>query len=164
MKRGISRDPLQKREHSVVKGHIVAIGGGGLPMASARFLGMWVLMAVAMSANGIFRELYIKSLLGDRAAAVVSAVVGILLIGLITRWGFSPAAAQAPSVSSLTVLSALLVGLTVVFETALGRVVDQKSWTEILDHYALWRGELWPIVLAWLAMTPFVWVRWWPPR
>jgi hypothetical protein len=27
---------------------------------------------------------------------------------------------------------------------------------DLLNHYAIWRGELWPIILVWLAVTPFV--------
>ena len=32
----------------------------------------------------------------------------------------------------------------------------------LLEHYALWRGELWPVVLAILTLAPFSWGRWWP--
>ncbi len=133
-------------------------------MSPVRFLGMWALMAVAMSANGIARELYLKTILTGRSAGIVSALSGVLLIGLITRWGFRPLASSSPSLSDLWFLSVGLVVLTVLFETLLGRVVDHKSWTELAEHYALWRGELWPIVLAWLGATPFLWCRWWPVR
>ena len=34
-------------------------------------------------------------------------------------------------------------------------------WKQLLEHYAIWHGELWPLVLAWLAATPFVWSRGW---
>lgn len=132
-------------------------------MALGRFFAMWVMMAVAMSLNGIGRELLLRRLLAERAASVISALLGILWIGLITRWGFHPLATRAPRDSELWTLSVALVALTVLFETVLGRVVDHKSWTQILDHYALWRGEPWPIVLAWLAATPFVWGRGWLP-
>jgi len=60
----------------------------------------------------------------------------------------------------MAVASVALIVATVVFETALGRFVDHKSWGELLAHYNLMRGELWPLVLVWLALTPFVWVRW----
>jgi xanthine/uracil permease len=133
-------------------------------MPIGRFLGMWVLMAVAMSMNGIGRELFLKRVLPPSAAAVVSALLGIALIGLISRWGFAAIAEQSSSTTTLWQYSVALVVLTVLFETVLGRVVDHKSWSELAEHYAFWRGEWWPIVLAWLAMTPFVWARGWLSR
>ena len=41
-----------------------------------------------------------------------------------------------------------------------GRYVDRKSWSELVVNYAIWRGRLWLIVLATLALTPFLWGRW----
>ena len=56
-------------------------------------------------------------------------------------------------------MSVILVLLTVVFETAIGVFVDHKSSAQLLEHYAIWHGELWLIVLAFLAFTPFLWAR-----
>ena len=64
---------------------------------------------------------------------------------------------QAPTTRSLAFASVLLVVLTVAFETVLGIVVDRKSMSQLIEHYAIWHGELWPIVLAFLAYTPFLW-------
>jgi hypothetical protein len=80
------------------------------------------------------------------------------LIAVITAIGFRPI--EEASVGALLALSAALVVATVLFETALGRFVDHKSWSDVLGHYNLLRGELWPLVLSWLAVTPFVWARW----
>ncbi len=49
-----------------------------LPVSTARFLATWLAMAVAMTANGIFRELVLKRLAGSTLAPVISAVIGIL--------------------------------------------------------------------------------------
>lgn len=130
-------------------------------MPVGRFLLMWTSLAVAMSLNGIFRELVLKRAVTPGVAGVLSAAIGIVLIGVITRWGFQPIANGSASATELSVLTIVLVVLTVGFETALGRLVDHKSWSELAAHYALWRGELWPVVLAWLAATPFVWGRGW---
>jgi hypothetical protein len=128
-----------------------------LPVSTARFLATWLAMAVAMTANGIFRELVLKRIAGSTLAPVISAVIGILLILIITRIGFGTGT-TAPT-RSLAFASVMLVLMTVVFETALGVLVDHKSSAQLLEHYAIWRGELWPIVLAVLAFTPFLWVR-----
>lgn len=130
-------------------------------MTLGRFLAMWSFMAVAMTLNGIGRELLLRPLLPPWATALSSAVLGVLWIGLITRWGFRPlrmATTPTPP-ATLAGYTVALVGLTVVFETVLGRFIDHKSWAEILEHYALWRGELWPVVLAWLGATPWFWTR-----
>lgn len=131
------------------------------PLTFGRFLAMWSLMAVAMTLNGIGRELLLRPLLPAWATALSSAVLGVLWIGLITRWGFRPlrmATTPTPR-ATLARYTIAVVGLTVVFETVLGRLVDHKSWAEIFEHYALWRGELWPIVLTWLGVTPWFWAR-----
>ena len=128
-----------------------------LPISWARFLTMWVVMAIAMSANGVFRELVLKSITSSRVADILSAVIGILLLAAISHIGFRTM--RAPTTRSLAVASVMLVLLTIVFETVLGVVVDHKSLTQLIDHYAIWRGELWPIVLAFLAYTPFLWER-----
>lgn len=130
-------------------------------MTVGRFLAMWSLMAVAMTLNGIGRELLLRPILPAWATALASALLGILWIGLITRWGFRPLRTSGTPTprAALVGYSVALVGLTVAFETVLGRSVDHKSWTEIFEHYALWRGELWPIVLTWLGITPWIWAR-----
>jgi hypothetical protein len=130
-----------------------------LPLSWARLLLIWFAMAVAMSANGILRELALTRFMNTAAAGVTSAILGIVLIALITRLGFRKLR-PGSSTSSLLSLSIVLVVLTVVFECAMGRIVDHKSWDELLAHYALWRGELWPLVLGFLALTPFLWGRW----
>ena len=133
----------------------------GFPLSLARFTTVWLMMAVAMSMNGIARELLLKRVLNARIADVASAAIGIVLIGLITRLGFRPLAGAASTVGQLALVSLALVCLTVAFESAMGRYVDHKTWPQLLEHYAIWHGELWPIVLAWLALTPFAWGRWW---
>ena len=129
-----------------------------LPISIGRFSAVWLIMAVAMSANGITRELFFKRFMDAGSADLLSAILGVALIAVITSIGFR--AIHDATVGGLLALSAALVVATVLFETVLGRVVDHKSWDELLEHYNLVRGELWPLVLGWLAVTPFVWARW----
>lgn len=125
------------------------------PISLTRFATVWLTLAAAMTLNGIGRELVLKRMLAPRPADAVSAASGILLIAIITTVGFRPLATMTVSNSQRAVLSGALVVATVVFETVLGRVVDDKSWPALLEHYELWRGNLWPLVLAWLAYMPF---------
>jgi hypothetical protein len=130
-----------------------------LPLSLTRLLLTWLAMAVAMSANGITRELVLKRAMRPNSADVLSALIGMALMAAITAVGFRPLGTGRASLGQLVLVSAMLVVLTVVFETVIGRVVDHKSWAVLLEHYAFWRGELWPVVLAWLACMPFLWAR-----
>jgi hypothetical protein len=117
-------------------------------------LATWLVLAVAMPLNGIFRELALKRILAASLADVVSAALGALVVLGITRALFR-VPADTPT-RSLVLMSATLVVLTVAFECAVG-LVEGRSWPEIAANYAIWRGRLWPLVLAVLAATPFLW-------
>jgi ABC-type multidrug transport system permease subunit len=126
-------------------------------MSPARLFGVWLLLAIVMSANGIFREIVLRPRLGSTAADIISAALGIAIILLVTFFLLRPFAGG--SLSQLGVASAMLVALTVAFEFFVGHYVDHKSWSELVANYAIWRGRLWPIVLLVLALTPFLWAR-----
>jgi hypothetical protein len=113
-------------------------------------------LAVAMTVNGIVRERLLKRVLSAQVADAVSAAAGILLITIVAAVGFRPLVGSPVSQRQRVALSAALVLITVVFETALGRFVDHKSWAALLGHYSLRHGHLWPLVLGWLASMPFV--------
>ena len=125
-----------------------------------RILTVWLLLAVLMSANGVFRETILRTSLGDRPTDLLSAALGITLILVVTAFGFRPLVGLP--LARLLTASLLLVGLTVAFEIVMGRFVDHKSWAEPAGNYALWRGKLWPLVLAVVAISPILWGRWLP--
>jgi hypothetical protein len=117
----------------------------------------WVIMAGAMTVNGIFRVKVLIPQWGDVWAGVASAASGIALIQIIARqamWGDLPASPrQRVGIASLWLV------LTVAFEVTFGHYVDGKSWSELLANYNLFAGHLWPIVLASLVIAPFLWGR-----
>ena len=127
-------------------------------MSLGRLLLAWLAMAVAMSANGVFREMGRKRWLDVPTADLVSAAIGAVIILLLTFFFFRALAGS--STRTLLFVSAFLVVLTVIFEVAIGRLVDRRSWTELLGNYAIWRGRLWPALLLLIALTPFIWGRW----
>jgi hypothetical protein len=127
-------------------------------MSLPRLLGVWLLLAVLMSVNGVFREIVLRPTMGSTAADALSAALGIGIILTTTGLLFRPLAGE--STAHLAGVSALLVGLTVAFEFLFGHYVDRKSWAELVANYAIWRGRLWPIVLLSIAVAPFLWGRW----
>jgi hypothetical protein len=122
---------------------------------------VWAVIAASMTANGIFRELVLRPTLGATLAGVASAALGIAIILGITHH-YARRFLVLP-MASLVRLAITWLVLTVVFECAVGLYVDHKSWSELLENYALWRGNLWPIVLASMALAPFIWGRWLRP-
>jgi hypothetical protein len=108
-----------------------------------------------MTANGIFRELALKRMVASRPADTVSAALGILLITVVSVVGLRPLVSSGVSLSQRAQVSIALIVLTVLFETALGIFVDHKTSAELIEHYAIWHGNLWPLVLTWLAYMPF---------
>lgn len=123
-------------------------------MSYPRLLLTWLLLAVLMPLNGALREFGLKRLLPDRAAEVLSVVTGAVVILLTTRALFR-IPADSPA-ARLATQAALLVVLTVAYEFAIG-LRGGRPFRELLGHYAIWRGELWPVVLVVLAATPFLW-------
>ena len=112
-------------------------------------------MALLMIVNGALRELVLVTVLGRTLADIASAVTGIAIILLATRWLFPPLGDV--STQGLLMISVGLMALTVIFEFTFGHYVDHKSWADLRANYALWRGRLWPIVLLVLGLTPFIW-------
>lgn len=123
-------------------------------MSYRRLLSAWLILAFAMPINGAFRELVMKPRLADPLADAISAALGILIILGITRLIFR-IPADAPT-ARLARMSALLVVLTIAFETTFG-LIEGQTLDVLLEHYAIWKGNLWPLVLLVLAATPFLW-------
>ena len=126
-------------------------------MSILRVLLVWVLLAVLMSVNGVFREAVLVPQAGRAAADIISAALGIGII--LGTTGFFFRRLRGEPASRLATISVLLVALTVLFELVVGHWVDGKSWSELAANYALWEGRLWPILLLVLALTPFLWAR-----
>jgi hypothetical protein len=126
-------------------------------MSLVSAFGVWLLILPLMVANGIFRETVLVPSLGRRPADVASAAIGIAIILLITMPFLRRA--RDRSTGALVRVSVIWLVLTVAFEFLFGHYVDGKSWMELVENYAIWRGNLWPLVLASLALAPFIWGR-----
>jgi hypothetical protein len=49
--------------------------------------------------------------------------------------------------------------LTVLFETAMGRFIQHRSWPELVRDYNLFAGRVWVLFLVWLALAPYLFYR-----
>ncbi|HET8770785.1 MAG TPA: hypothetical protein VFM71_07370 [Gemmatimonadaceae bacterium] len=125
-------------------------------MSLTRILVTWLVLAVVMSANGIFRELALERWMPENTAGWISLLLGLALILVVTRIGFREIPASYPT-PSLLLVGAFLIVLTIIFEFAIGILVDKKSFVELANAYAFWKGETWPVVLVVLGLTPVIW-------
>lgn len=123
-------------------------------MTYTRLLFTWLLLALLMPLNGILREFGLKRFLPAAAADWASAATGIAIILLTTRLLFR-IPADEPTLR-LAAQAMLLVLLTVAYEFGIG-LMGGQSLAALGGHYALWRGEAWPLVLIALGATPFLW-------
>jgi hypothetical protein len=126
-------------------------------MTLPRALLTWLLLFVAAFTNGAVREFFYARYFDEPAANRVSVGTGILLFGVViwavTRvWPFS-------SPGQAGRIGLLWVAMTVAFEFGFGHFVRGRPWPALFAEYAIWRGRLWPLVLAWLFVAPVLSVR-----
>jgi hypothetical protein len=129
----------------------------GLVMSLLRIVLVWLLLAVLMIANVILREAILVRILGRDSADVASVALGILIILAATR----PFLRHVSAASSLDLarISVIWLAMTVAFEFSFGHYVDHKTWSELAENYAIWRGRLFILVLVALGAAPFIWSR-----
>jgi hypothetical protein len=117
-------------------------------------LAVWAAILPIAIANGAWRQAFLVPKLGPKTGKRVSGFALstlVFAVALLTvRWmGVANAA------------SALGVGLlwltwTMTFEFVFGHWVARKSWSVLLQAYTFKDGELWPVVLVALAMSPYI--------
>ncbi|MGM0656777.1 MAG: hypothetical protein ACQETR_15885 [Thermodesulfobacteriota bacterium] len=114
---------------------------------------VWLSILMLAIANGALREGVLISVLGKPSGLILS---GILLSGLI----FGMAYIALPWFGRIPVESYAVIGigwlcLTLVFEFTFGRIIQGKSWPQLLQAYMFKEGNIWPIVLVVVALSPY---------
>jgi len=122
-----------------------------------KYFTAWFVMLLASVANGTVRDLTYGMHIDELAAHQISTVSSVLLLGIII-WGF--VRLHTPSSGQEAVKIGLLwMGLTVAFEFVFFHYVGGHSWSELLGNYNIFKGRVWVIVLAWVAIAPYVFFR-----
>jgi hypothetical protein len=110
-----------------------------------RVLGAWFALLALAVLNGAFRE----AILAPRLPAATAHQASCLGIrALVRRW--TPVDARES-----WWIGACWVALTVTFETGFGWARG-ASLDDLARQYAIWDGELWPLVLLWVLCAPAV--------
>lgn len=122
-----------------------------------RYLIAWLVMLIVSVANGTLRDFTYGRHLPELAAHQLSTLSGMVLLGaviylFVRRW--PPASARQALCIGL-----FWVSLTVAFEFLFFHYAGGHSWAELLANYDLSKGRLWPLFLAWVAFSPWVFFR-----
>ena len=123
----------------------------------ARYLIAWLAMLVVAFVNGGLREFTYGKHLSALAANQLSCLIGIILLGgviyLYQRRRPFASARQAWYAGLFWMV------LTVAFEFLFFHYVGGEPWEALLANYDIVHGRLWPLVLLWVAVAPYLFYR-----
>lgn len=118
---------------------------------------IWLIILICAVLNGSFREAFLLSRMEKTAAFLLS---GFLLSVCIV-------AVSVLSIRRLGLLGksqALAIGLfwlclTLAFEFGFGRLIQHRTWTQLLEAYTFKDGNIWPLVLIVTFFAPLIATR-----
>lgn len=117
-----------------------------------RILLLWAAIIPMAIANGILRDAVLVRSLGQSRARTVS---GLSLSAVILAWTILTIPwVPLPGLMQYAGVGLLWLTLTVAFEFFFGRVVTKKSWQELLRAYRFENGDIWPLVLIAVTVSP----------
>lgn len=123
----------------------------------SKALGIWTGIVVLAVANGLLREYVLVPAAGTVAGFIASGVflsLGIFLVAFAaTPWYGRLGARQWWFVGAFWLV------LTLIFEFGLGRLVQHRSWQDLLQAYTFADGNLWPLVLVVTLISPWLAAR-----
>ena len=122
-----------------------------------RSLIVWLVMLVAASINGAFREAVLIPAIGKVSGGVISPLILMLVVVLLTwftiRW-IHPA-----STRDAWLIGGLWVVLTLAFEFLAGHYVFGTPWRKLLADYNVLAGRVWILVLVTTVFAPLLTAR-----
>ena len=114
----------------------------------------WLLILACAILNGLLREAVLLPWLGMPGAMVLSGLLLSLCIVAV-------AVLLGPWLGPLGIGQRLAIGvfwlvLTLAFEFGFGRLVQQRSWSQLFEAYTFRDGNLWPLVLVVTLLAPLL--------
>ena len=122
-----------------------------------KYLTAWFVMLLVAVANGAVRDFTYGRHMEELTAHQLSTATGVLLLGIVIR-GFVrlyPPSSGREAIS----MGLLWMALTVAFEFLFFHYVGGHSWSELFGNYNVLKGRVWVVVLAWIAIAPYVFFR-----
>ncbi len=122
-----------------------------------RYLVAWFVMLAVAMVNGALREYTYGRYVSELSADQLSCVTGILLFAVVIHQyvkSWPPASAREAWYIGL-----FWMALTVAFEFLFFHYVGGEPWEVLLANYDMSEGRLWPLILLWVAVAPFLFYR-----
>lgn len=122
-----------------------------------RYLQAWFTMLGVAMVNGGLRDLTYGKQMPELLANQLSCISGSVLLGVVIflyvrHWALA-------SARQAIYLGLFWMALTVAFEFLFFHFVGGRSWNELLANYDIVHGRLWPLLLLWVAVAPYVFYR-----
>jgi len=119
---------------------------------------IWCGFFVLAFINGALREIGLKKIIHEPWAHHLSALTAIILFGIYLHFVFDKTLITKTREAVLIGLYWLV--LTVLAETFIvGRLIGKQSYEQIFSNYNILAGNLWPIVLLFVAISPLLFLR-----
>jgi hypothetical protein len=114
------------------------------------------MLGVAM-VNGGLRDMTYGKKLPALQANQMSCLTGIILLGVVIylymrHW-------KLDSARLAIYLGLFWMALTVAFEFLFFHYFGGRSWAVLLESYDMASGQLWPLILIWVAVAPYLFYR-----
>ena len=114
---------------------------------------IWLSIIPLAILNGGFRETVLIPRLGENYAQPISGIILFLWIFFVSLIFISRIGKGSPK--TYWKIGVLWVVLTIVFETFLGLSMGDRL-TELLKAYDITTGNLWPLVVLFTGITPWL--------
>lgn len=122
-----------------------------------RYTFAWLILMVAAIINGVIREAVYKNSLGDLRAHQLSTLTSIILFGVIV-WALNRLWPLASATQAWAV-GFIWLAMTIAFEFLFGHFVAGHPWSKLLYDYNIFEGRLWPLILVWVTIAPYVFYK-----
>lgn len=118
---------------------------------------LWLLLLVLAILNAAIREQLLAPWVGPRFALPLSGLSLSLLIFFATL-GVVPWL-KAGNAARYGMVGVMWLVMTILFEFLFGHFVSGRPWAELVDAYNILTGNLWPVVLLVITVSPYVAAR-----
>jgi hypothetical protein len=124
-----------------------------------RYIIAWFPMVFLAVFNGALRDYTYGKTMSELRAHQLSSVTLIVIFGayvwiLSSRWPLD-------SIHQAVAVGLIWLVFTMLFEVGMGRFLMHQSWSEMIQAYNIFAGNLWPLVLLAVATLPILsyWLR-----
>ncbi len=126
-------------------------------MIRLRHLLAWLVLLVVAMLNGTLRDFTYGRHMSELSAHQLSTLIGMLLFALVIqryvrRW-------PTASAREAGYIGLFWVSLTIAFEFLFFQYVGGHPWQVLLANYDISKGRLWPLLLLWVAVAPYLFFR-----